>query len=67
MREHAESCRRRGYGGQGRPPATVACTPMVMMPWLGGKTDKLVDNNPSLLNDSTNISMKEMTGIVLQE
>ncbi|WP_374019769.1 DUF4280 domain-containing protein [Paenibacillus thiaminolyticus] len=42
---------------KGGLPQRVACTPMVMMPWLGGKTDKLVDNNPSLLNDSTNMCM----------
>ncbi|WP_338139499.1 DUF4280 domain-containing protein [Paenibacillus thiaminolyticus] len=42
---------------KGGIPQRVPCTPMVMMPWLGGKTDKLVDNNPSLLNDSTNMCM----------
>ncbi|BFH71442.1 hypothetical protein J27TS7_32060 [Paenibacillus dendritiformis] len=42
---------------KGGLPQRVPCTPMVMMPWLGGKTDKLVDNNPSLLNDSTNMCM----------
>ncbi|WP_240764978.1 zincin-like metallopeptidase toxin domain-containing protein [Paenibacillus dendritiformis] len=42
---------------KGGLPQRVPCTPMVMMPWLGGKTDKLVDNYPSLLNDSTNMCM----------
>ncbi|WP_431606962.1 DUF4280 domain-containing protein [Paenibacillus thiaminolyticus] len=42
---------------KGGIPQRVPCTPMVMMPWLGGKTDKLVDNYPSLLNDSTNMCM----------
>lgn len=35
----------------------MPCMPMVTMPWLGGKTDKRVDNVPSLLSDSTNMCM----------
>lgn len=38
-------------------PQRVPCMPMVTMPWLGGKTDKSIDNYPSLLHDSTNMCM----------
>ena len=35
----------------------MPCMPMVTMPWIGGKSDKTVDNFPALLNDSTNMCM----------
>jgi cell wall-associated NlpC family hydrolase len=32
----------------------MPCTPMITMPWINGKEDKLVDQFPALLNKSTN-------------
>lgn len=33
----------------------MPCIPVVVTPWLGGKMDKLLENFPALLNDSTNM------------
>jgi hypothetical protein len=35
----------------------MPCVPVVVMPWIQGKTDKLVENFPALLNTSTNMCM----------
>ncbi|MEK4114931.1 DUF4280 domain-containing protein [Paenibacillus sp. FSL W8-0919] len=33
------------------------CTPIITMPWIGGKTDVLIENEPALLNTCTNTCM----------
>lgn len=35
----------------------MPCMPVLTMPWLDGKTDKLVDGFPALLNKSTNMCL----------
>lgn len=35
----------------------MPCTPVVVTPWMSGKTDKLVENFPALLNKSTNMCL----------
>lgn len=33
------------------------CTPIITMPWIGGKTDVLIENEPALLNTCTTTCM----------
>ncbi len=35
----------------------MPCTPVVMMPWINGKEDKLVENFPALISISRNTCM----------
>ncbi|WP_261378180.1 DUF4280 domain-containing protein [Paenibacillus agilis] len=35
----------------------VPCTPIVTMPWQGGKSDVLIENEPAMLNDCTNMCL----------
>lgn len=35
----------------------MPCVPNINMPWINGKTDKLIDQYPALTNKSTNMCM----------
>ena len=35
----------------------MPCIPVTTMPWIGGKTDNLLDNIPAMLKSSTNMCM----------
>ncbi|MGC5327305.1 DUF4280 domain-containing protein [Brevibacillus sp. SYSU BS000544] len=35
----------------------MPCVPAVIMPWISGKTDVLIENQPALLNKCTNMCM----------